>query len=159
MTRMNITRMHCSRMRTARLLTIPRSIPCIIQEGLPTPPPETDPPGCRPPWMLTLPWTEWLTRVKILPYPKLRSKWSFSRAFKRTRNVYLNLMRPNNWRPWNRVRFYWLHITDRRCFNSSRYGKLYIYFTNSVPGFLHWIGSEFCVVLIEQSSVCSRYWF
>ena len=51
-----LTRMHSSRVRTARLLTISRSIP---RGGLPNPPwMQTPPPGCiaptgRPPWMHT----------------------------------------------------------------------------------------------------------
>ena len=50
-----MTRMHSSRMRTARSLTISHSIPGVI---CPTPL-DADPPGCRPflhadpPWMLT----------------------------------------------------------------------------------------------------------
>ena len=50
------TRMHYSRMRTACLLTVSRSIPCISGMGLlnPSPggrlpPPDADPPGGRPP--------------------------------------------------------------------------------------------------------------
>ena len=53
--------MHSSRMRTARVLTVSRS----IQGGLPNPaPPKAEPPGCRPPPPDTDPaslWTEGMT--------------------------------------------------------------------------------------------------
>ena len=86
------TRIHPSRIRTALLLTISRSIPCISGGGLPNPPPtigRPPPPGFRPPWMQTppgcrRPWSCYLecmlgsqsphlvdrqTPVKILPCP------------------------------------------------------------------------------------------
>ena len=76
------TRKHSCSMRTARLLTISRSIPCILGRGdLPNKPPRyrlSRPLGCRPPGHVTCdacweanppPWTEWQMLVKILPCP------------------------------------------------------------------------------------------
>ena len=57
------TRMHSSRMRTAHLLTVSRSIPCVSGgggEGLP------NSPGCRPPWRQS-PWMQ--TPLEAYPLP------------------------------------------------------------------------------------------
>ena len=95
-----ITRLHSSRMRTTRLLTISRSIQwrevCLSPPTyLDADPPDADyleadtsfeadtPPRCRHPWSFMWPvmhagkltpprWTEWHTGVKTLPCPKLR---------------------------------------------------------------------------------------
>ena len=84
-------RMHSNRMRTARLLTVFHSIPCISGGGLPNPagcrphPPEGRPRGCRSPldadphghvtcdacWEAN-PLPLWTNTLKILPCPKLR---------------------------------------------------------------------------------------
>ena len=86
------TRMHSSRMRTARSLTVSRRIPrtppyppweaCTPPRSMHAPRKHT-PPGeaCTPPQRHTHtppgnthapPWTEWQTGAKILPCPKLR---------------------------------------------------------------------------------------
>ena len=108
-----LTRMHSSRMRTARSLTVSRRYPMHAprQPRTPSPapqqpwtPPENHacPPQqpCTPPRQPRTsppPWTEWQTGVKILPCPKLRL-----RAVITKRLVLINwLQKLGN--PFNRV--------------------------------------------------------
>ena len=65
-----LTRIHSSRMRTARSLTVSRSIQ---SEGVSAqaPPPMQTPPGCRPPAADPL-WTEGMTHAcEIITFPQL----------------------------------------------------------------------------------------